>query len=141
MGRLSLGQVRVLLIIAGILVLVLTFFCIVQPNFNRAQSYDTKTEQANAEIKELQEMDATNADLESFTSLYMEGYDVRFQTAQAIPVFINEILVRLIYSVRRMIRYYSMINKEERSFKRMLKECEPFSNARSFPDCSADRRR
>ena len=87
MGRLSLGQVRVLLIIAGILVLVLTFFCIVQPNFNRAQSYDTKTEQANAEIKELQEMDATNADLESFTSLYMEGYD---EFIESFPVKITQ---------------------------------------------------
>ena len=62
-------------------------------------------------------------------NIYKEGYDVRFQTAQAIPVFINEILVRLIYSVRRMIRYYGTVNKEERSFKRMWKECEPFSNA------------
>lgn len=35
--------------------------------------------------------------------IFKEGYDVRFQTAQAIPVFINEMLVRLIYSMRRLI--------------------------------------
>ena len=62
-------------------------------------------------------------------NIYKEGYDVRFQAAQAIPVFINEIVVRLIYSIRRMIRYYGTVDKEQRSFKRMWKECEPFTNA------------
>ena len=33
--------------------------------------------------------------------IYKQGYDARFQTAQAIPVFINELLVRFIYSIRR----------------------------------------
>ena len=62
-------------------------------------------------------------------NIYKEGYDARFQAAQAIPVFINEIVVRLIYSVRRMIRYYSTVDKEQRSFKGIWKECEPFTNA------------
>lgn len=61
--------------------------------------------------------------------LYKEGYDARFQTAQAIPVFINEMLVRLMYSVRRLIRYFANVKKEERSFKLLWKSCEPFSNA------------
>ena len=34
--------------------------------------------------------------------IYKQGYDARFQVAQAIPVFINELLVRVIYSVRRL---------------------------------------
>lgn len=34
--------------------------------------------------------------------LFEKGYDVRFQTAQAIPVFINEMVVRLFYSIRRL---------------------------------------
>ena len=62
-------------------------------------------------------------------NIYKEGYDARFQAAQVIPVFINEILVRLIYSIRRMIKYYSSVTATERSFKRMWKKCEPFSNA------------
>ena len=62
-------------------------------------------------------------------NIYKEGYDVRFQVAQAIPVFLNEIIVRLIYSVRRLIRYFSVVDNEERSFKRLWAECEPFSNA------------
>ena len=48
---------------------------------------------------------------------------------QSLPVFLNEIVVRLIYSVRRMMRYFSVVKKEERSFKQLWKECEPFSNA------------
>lgn len=60
--------------------------------------------------------------------LYENRYDSRFQTAQAIPVFINEITVRLIYSIRRLIKYFSETNKAERSFKSMWKKCEPFNN-------------
>lgn len=62
-------------------------------------------------------------------NMYEEGFDLRFQTTQAIPVLINEAIVRLFYSVRRMIRYYKVTNKNERSFKGLWKACEPFSNA------------
>ncbi|NLM04991.1 MAG: hypothetical protein GX214_08230, partial [Clostridiales bacterium] len=34
-------------------------------------------------------------------SIYKEGYDIRFQATQVIPVFINEIIVRLVYAIRR----------------------------------------
>lgn len=61
--------------------------------------------------------------------IFKEGYDVRFQTAQAIPVFINEITVRLFYCLRRAIRYFAVTEKEHCSFKLMWKACEPFTNA------------
>ena len=61
-------------------------------------------------------------------NIYQEGYDVRFQTAQALPVFINELLVRTVYSVRRLIRYFSDFDKSQRSFSLLWKMCEPFSN-------------
>ncbi len=60
--------------------------------------------------------------------IYKQGYDARFQTAQAIPVFVNELLVRLIYSIRRLVRYFSTIKKDDRSFALLWKSCEPFSN-------------
>lgn len=60
--------------------------------------------------------------------IFEEGFDVRFQTAQLIPVFINETLVRIMYSVRRLIRYFKDTPKENRSFQLMWKQCEPFSN-------------
>ena len=61
--------------------------------------------------------------------MYLNGYDARFQAAQAIPVFINEMLVRLMYSVRRMVRYLSSTEKSSRSSEGMWRACEPFNNA------------
>ncbi len=61
--------------------------------------------------------------------IFKEGYDARFQAAQAIPVFVNEIIVRFFYCIRRMIRYFLKTKKEDRSFNLMWKSCEPFSNA------------
>ncbi len=60
--------------------------------------------------------------------LFNEGYDTRFQTAQAIPVLINELLVRLCYMIRRLVQYYKLTPKGERSFKAIWGECKPFSN-------------
>lgn len=61
-------------------------------------------------------------------NIFEQGYDIRFQTIQTIPVFLNELLVRLIYAVRRMFRYFMEIPKKDQSFKLMWKKCEPFSN-------------
>ena len=62
-------------------------------------------------------------------NIYKQGYDARFQTVQAIPVFVNELLVRFIYSIRRLVRYFSITKKDDRSFSLLWKSCEPFSNA------------
>lgn len=61
--------------------------------------------------------------------LFEKGYDVRFQTTQTIPVFINEMVVRLLYSIRRLIGYYISVPKKDRSWRLLWKSCEPFSNA------------
>lgn len=61
--------------------------------------------------------------------IYESGYDARFQAAQAIPVFINEMLVRMVYSVRRLLKYFLDTEKRERSFQLLWHTCEPFSNA------------
>lgn len=61
--------------------------------------------------------------------LFKKGYDVRFQTTQAIPVFINEMVVRLLYSIRRLVGYYISVPKKDRSWVLFWKSCEPFSNA------------
>lgn len=60
--------------------------------------------------------------------IFEKGYDTRFQTAQAIPVVLNELLVRHIYAIRRLFRYFSETPKAERSFVLMWNKCEPFSN-------------
>ncbi|MBR3150162.1 MAG: hypothetical protein IKF64_08325, partial [Eubacterium sp.] len=45
--------------------------------------------------------------------LFNEGYDARFQSAQMIPVFINEMIVRVLYATRRIIKYFTITPKEE----------------------------
>ncbi len=60
--------------------------------------------------------------------IYKEGYDIRFQTAHAIPAFINETIVRLLYTTRRLVKYYTITEKETRSGPAMWQACEPFSN-------------
>ena len=61
--------------------------------------------------------------------IFKEGYDARFQTAQLVPVMINETIVRIMYSIRRLIKYYSETEKNQRTYKDIWKSCQPFSNA------------
>lgn len=61
--------------------------------------------------------------------IFEKGFDLRFQTAQAIPMLLNELLVRLLYSIRRLFAYFSTTPKAERSLNSMWEKCEPFSNA------------
>ena len=61
--------------------------------------------------------------------IYKQGYDARFQTTQAMSVFVNELLVRFIYSIRRLLRYFSTTKRDDRSFTLLWESCEPFSNA------------
>ena len=61
--------------------------------------------------------------------LFEHGYDARFQAAQAIPVFLNETVVRLFYSVRRLLKYFSSVSEENRSMSSLWEYCKPFSNA------------
>ena len=60
--------------------------------------------------------------------IFEQGYDARFQTTQAIPVFINDLIVRLFYSIRRFVKYFAETNKDLRSVKSLWEACEPFSN-------------
>ena len=60
--------------------------------------------------------------------IYEEGYDARFQTAQAIPVFINELIVRFMYSIRRLFKYFLETPSSVRTFEGLWKSCEPFKN-------------
>lgn len=60
--------------------------------------------------------------------IFEKGFDTRFQTAQMIPVLINELLVRTIYSTRRLISYYKNTDVGKRSIKLIWEKCEPFSN-------------
>src|SRR5699024_6520519 len=60
--------------------------------------------------------------------LFNQGYDVRFQATQAIPVFVNELLVRFLYSTRRIIQYFSSSEPESYSFNEIWGYAQPFSH-------------
>lgn len=60
--------------------------------------------------------------------IFNQGYDIRFQAAQAIPVFVTEMLVRFLYSTRRMIHYFSTLESESYSFAVMWESVEPFTH-------------
>ena len=61
--------------------------------------------------------------------IFEKGYDIRFQAAQIIPVLINELIVRFIYSIRRLIKYYSKTEKDNINISDIWKECNPFSSS------------
>lgn len=61
--------------------------------------------------------------------IYEKGFDARFQATQAIPVFVNELIVRTMYSVRRVMKYFVENKNNEKSFSALWTFCEPFSNA------------
>ena len=48
---------------------------------------------------------------------------------EAIPVLINELLVRFVYSTRRCLCYLTVTNANSRNFNDLWKSCEPFTNA------------
>lgn len=60
--------------------------------------------------------------------IFNQGYDIRFQATQTIPVMINELVTRLFYSVRRLVKYFADTEKKQRNFEELWKQCEPFSN-------------
>lgn len=75
------------------------------------------------------DINETNKSLNELAiTIFEKGYDTRFQTVQVIPVFLNELLVRLIYTIRRMFKYLSESKNGERSLGILWKKCEPFSN-------------
>ncbi len=60
--------------------------------------------------------------------LFTKGYDVRFNTTKRIPVLINEILTRFMYSLKRLFSYFSSSTGEDFSLPKFLKAITPFGN-------------
>jgi hypothetical protein len=60
--------------------------------------------------------------------MFEQGYDFRFQTAQAVPVIFNELTVRLLYSLRRYFCFKKENKGRQTSFKDTWNACKPFDN-------------
>ena len=57
--------------------------------------------------------------------IYKQGYDIRFEAAKAIPVFVYDLLVRMVYSIRRLVRYFMDNQDGDRSFALMWEMLSP----------------
>lgn len=60
--------------------------------------------------------------------IFNEGYDIRYQMTQTIPVLTNEMVVRLFYAIRRAVQYASKTLEEQFSYRAMWKVSTPFSH-------------
>lgn len=86
-GKLTLTQIRVILLLAAIFMIVLTYFLIFQRNMDLASEYDTKTEKEIERFEYLTSLESTVADLDTYTSLYT-GYIEPFQ--KSFPVKLTQ---------------------------------------------------
>ena len=60
--------------------------------------------------------------------VYKQGVDLRFTISQSIPVVINELIVRLFYSLRRFIALYKSKGNRHYSWNEIWRKCKPFKD-------------
>ncbi len=97
-GKLTLTQIRVILILVAILFIVLTYFFIYQTNMDKVSDYEKKTAEVNERITYLESLQPLVTDLEIFTSLYVDDID---DFIQSFPVKITE--QKSLYLLYRLI--------------------------------------
>lgn len=86
-GKLTLTQIRVILIIVAVLLIVLTYFLVFQTNMDKASDFDKKTAEANERVTYLESLQPKVTDLEIFTSLYTDEID---EFIQSFPVKLTQ---------------------------------------------------
>lgn len=74
-GKLTLAQIRVILLLAAVLLIVLTYFLIFQTNMDNARDFDEKTKKEKERIEYLTDLGKKADDLEIYTSLYTGEID------------------------------------------------------------------
>lgn len=96
-GKLTLTQIRVILILVAVLLIVLTYFLVYQTNMDKISEYEKKTAEANERITYLESLEPQVTDLEIFTSLYTDDID---DFIQSFPVKLTE--QKMIYLIYRL---------------------------------------
>lgn len=96
-GKLTLTQIRVILILVAVLLIVLTYFLVYQTNMDKISEYEKKTTEANERITYLESLQPQVTDLEIFTSLYTDDID---DFIQSFPVKLTE--QKMIYLIYRL---------------------------------------
>lgn len=86
-GKLTLAQMRVLLLLGAVILIVLTYFLVFQRNMDQASDYDAKTDKENERILYLTDLQGKADDLDIYTSLYTGDID---KLIQSFPVKITQ---------------------------------------------------
>ena len=69
-GKMTLAQIRVILLLAAVLLIVITYFLVFQKNMDQAADYDNMTRKEQERISYLTGLQSQADDLDIYTSLY-----------------------------------------------------------------------
>ncbi len=97
-GKLTLTQIRVILLLGAVLLIVLTYFLVFQTNMDQVRDYETKTTAANKEADRLRALQSTVENLETFTSRYEGKVD---EFIQSFPVKLTQ--QKSVYLIYRLM--------------------------------------
>lgn len=97
-GKLTLAQTRVILLLAAVLLIVLTYFLIFQTNMEKAKDFDEKTKKEKERIEYLTDLESKANDLDIYTSLYTDDID---GFIKSFPVKLTQ--QRSLYLIYRMM--------------------------------------
>lgn len=79
-GKVTLAQIRVILLLAAVLLIVLTYFLVFQKNMDQAADYDNMTIKEQERISYLTGLQSKADDLDIYTSLYTSDIDPFIQS-------------------------------------------------------------
>ncbi len=82
-GKLTLAQMRIMLILGAVLLLALTYFLVFQKNMDQAKTYDAETKTTNTKIAEIESLQPKITDMEIYNSRYE---DEMLEYAKSFPV-------------------------------------------------------
>lgn len=97
-GKLTLAQTRVILLLAAVLLIVLTYFLIFQTNMDNARDFDEKTKKEKERIEYLTDLEKKANDLDIYTSLYTGEID---EFIKSFPVKLTQ--QQSLYLIYRMM--------------------------------------
>lgn len=79
-GKVTLAQIRVILLLAAVLLIVITYFLVFQKNMDQAADYDNMTRKEQERISYLTGLQSQADDLDIYTSLYTSYIDPFIQS-------------------------------------------------------------
>lgn len=97
-GKVTLAQIRVILLLAAVLLIVLTYFLVFQKNMDKAADYDNMTRKEQERISYLTGLQSKADDLDIYTSLYTSDID---PFIQSFPVKLTQ--QKSIYLIYKMM--------------------------------------